>query len=412
MNKRLFLRNTVLVAFALLVGFSSCKKDEDDPIVFKVSSMIAGGVDINGATPATTVPSNATSINAGFSLAVNAASVTADKISLVRNYDNAVIPLTITVSGTSINLAISQGLGNGALYKLSFKAGIAATDGQTLPAFDRTFTTVGTFVPDGMVAYWNFNDNADDQVNGYDPISGGIIDLAYVDSYKTAAGKAGSFNGTTTLVEIPNGDMLMDAQDFTLSFWVKADSTKHGQFVMGLAGWYGFQFEISGDYKACKLAAQYKYADGTSGSEDLWFPADGNLGWQGWTFCKDLTAQGGLAYLVASKWAYITCRYNAATKVGTMYINGEKMKEQDFNLWPDGDPKRTVTGLKYNGAAGNNVFVFGFIQDKNNPTIPDDWAKYEITTNNHFKGQLDDVRVFHKALTEQEIQLMYASEKP
>jgi hypothetical protein len=93
-----------------------------------------------------------------------------------------------------------------------------------------------------------------------------------------------------------------------------------------------------------------------------------------------------------------------------MYINGEKMKTQDYNLY--GDPMDLATGLKYAGNAGNNTFVFGFIQDKVDPTITDSWADYNITTNNHFKGWLDDVRIFHKVITPNEILLMYNSEKP
>jgi hypothetical protein len=183
---------------------------------------------------------------------------------------------------------------------------------------------------------------------------------------------------------------------------------------MGLAGWFGFQFEIAGDYKACKLAVQYRLPDATSVSEDLWFNGEPltPTSWVGWTYSKDLTGSGGVAYILANKWAHVVCIYNSVTKVGTMYLNGEKMKQQDFNLWPEGEVKRNVVGLKYAGNPGNNTFVFGFIQDRVDPTIGDDWAKYEIPTNNHFKGLLDDVRIFHNALTEQEIQMMYTSEKP
>jgi len=282
--------------------------------------------------------------------------------------------------------------------------------GLVLTEAARTFTTLGTFVPTGVVAHWAFEDNANDLAGSYSPSASGIIGITYTASHNATAGKAATFNGTTSLIEIPNGDALMNTASFTLSFWVNADSTKHGQFVMGLAGWNGFQFEIGGDFGSCKLAAQYEFAAGTSSSEDLWFPANGNLGWQGWTFCRDLTGSGGLQFLIASKWAHVVCRYNATTKVGTMYINGTKMKE-DFNLWPEGDPKTTVVGLKYVGNAANNVLAFGFIQDKNNPTITDSWADYNDPNNNHFKGQLDDVMIFHKALTETEILLMYNSEK-
>jgi hypothetical protein len=306
-----------------------------------------------------------------------------------------------------------ESLGNGALYKLSFKAGIKSTDDQSLAAFERTSTTEGAFVPSGQVAYWNFENNADDQTGTFNPMTDGVIDITYADSYKSSMGKAAVFNGTTSLIRIPNGDMLDDTHDFSLSFWVKADSTKHGQFVMGLSGWFGFQFEIAGDYNSCKLAAQYEFADGTSNSEDLWYngePLD-PTSWQGWTFSKDLTNAGGVKFLLANKWANIVCVYNSATKVGTMYINGDKMKSQDFNLWPTTDPKSTTVGLKFNGNAGNNNFVFGFIQDFTDPTIGDSWADYNDPANNHFKGMLDDVSIYHRVLSENEISLIYNSSK-
>ena len=109
-------------------------------------------------------------------------------------------------------------------------------------------------------------------------------------------------------------------------------------------------------------------------------------------------------------WAHFVATYNSATKLGTIYVNGVKMKEQDFNLY--GSPMSNSTGLIYNGAALNKQFVFGFIQDKTSPTLSDSWADYNVTTNNHYKGMLDDVRIFHRALTAVEIGLIYNSEKP
>ncbi len=333
-----------------------------------------------------------------------------------QDYDGANIPVTVSVSGKEVTITPQNELGMGALYKLDFSAAIQSTDGVALEAFNRTFTTEGTFAPSGAVAYWNFENNADDQAGNFNPMSNGVIDITYVASHNSASGMAAQFNGTTSLIEIPNGDQLLNNGDFALSFWINADSTEHGQFTMGLAAWLGFQFEIAGDFSSCKLAAQYAYGNGSSGSEDLWFAGNGatkdNGGWQGWTFCKDLANSGGVQSLLASQWANIVCLYNSSTKVGTMYINGEKMKSQDFNLWPDGDAKQTVTGLKYAGNEGNNVFALGFIQAPIDPSITDSWADYNVTTNNHFMGMLDDVSIYHKVLTEKEIQLMYNSGKP
>jgi hypothetical protein len=83
----------------------------------------------------------------------------------------------------------------------------------------------------------------------------------------------------------------------------------------------------------------------------------------------------------------------------------KKMKSQDFNLWPDGDAKKGVTGLKYGGVAPEvvNELAFGFVQSRAGTLWDTEtWGGYDFTTSNHFKGQLDDVKVWHKSLTAQE----------
>ncbi|MEI7896036.1 MAG: Ig-like domain-containing protein [bacterium] len=412
MKKQIIFMSSLLVAITLLIGHSGCKKNTATTS-FAVTTILAGTIDLNGATSPTNVPPNAT-IVATFSAGVNPASVV-NAVTLVRDYDTSNVNLIVSVSGSSITIVPEVNLSNGSLYYLNFSSAITSTDGQTLAGFKRTFTTVGTFVPDGMEAFWSFESTAADVLNHYNPKVGGVIDLTYGPSFSAGAGMAAKFNGTSTLIEIPKGDSLMRADEFTLAFWIFADTTsRKGQFTMGCAGWFGFQFEIFGAYDGCKMAAQYVTGAATSASQDLYFNGDGktreNGGWKGFTFNKDLTASGGVRFLLGSKWANVVCRFKGSTKVATMYINGEKMMEQDYNLY---DPPMTqATGLIYNGAPGNNTFVFGFIQDKESPTILDDWAKYESASNNHFKGYLDNVRVFHKALTEKEIVMMYDSEKP
>ena len=86
------------------------------------------------------------------------------------------------------------------------------------------------------------------------------------------------------------------------------------------------------------------------------------------------------------------------------------MKSQDYNLYPA--PLLNATGLKYAGLAANKTFAIGFIQDKVSPTITDGWADYSVLTNNHFRGLLDDVAIYHTVLTPALITLMYNSGKP
>jgi hypothetical protein len=408
---------SALIAVTLLIGVSGCNKDGDD--AFEIVSLVAGNVDLNTGTPAVNVPAE-DAINATFSVDIDAATVSAAVIKLVRDYDGAEAALTFTTAGKMITITPNEPMGYGTKYKLSFLAGIKAIDGQDLQAVDKTFTTIGTFVPAGMIAYWNFNDDPKEQVLGAMP--SGLVAIDYTDSYKSAAGKAAGFNGTTSILEYANTDYLVNTTDFTLSFWVKAESANHGtrgHFVMGLGAFFGFGFEISGDYSWCKMAAQYEFENGTSGSEDLWFPGDGvtgaNGGWKGWTYCRDLRGSGGVPALLKDKWASVVCVYNSETREGTMYINGEKMKAFDFDLWDEGDIKRTVKGLTYGGNTPTVVdeLAFGFNQSRAGTLWDGEtWGGYDFPEANHFEGKLDDVRIFHTALTEQEVSMMYAAEKP
>jgi hypothetical protein len=417
--KKKFIILSALTLITAVVLIDSCKKDNPAPL--SLGTLTVGSIDLNAAVAPTNVPVNP-AITATFTTEVNATTATADNITLTEDYDAVSIPLTISVSGKVVTITPTKNLANGAVYKLVVTAGLKATNGEALTAINRSFTTLGSFLPAGVFAYWNLDGNANDQTGIYNAITGGVIDVTYVASKNAASGQAASFNGTTSLIEIPNGNVLENSSDFSLSFWMKTDTTaKRSQFVMGLAGWNGFQFEINtnvyGTQKGqCKLAAQYSISDGTSASQDLWFDGSGstkdNGGWQGWTFCKDLNTGTGTGAngLIAQKWAHIVCTYDHATKIGTIYINGEKMKAQDFNLYPA--PLLNATGLKYNGAVANNAFVLGFIQDKVSPTITDDWASYAIPGNNHFKGLLDDVAIYHSVLTPALITLMYTSGKP
>jgi hypothetical protein len=416
MKNKLMYLNTLVLAVAILFGTMSCKKD--NPTAFTLKALDAGSVDLNGAISASTVLTHPTII-AIFYTNVDATTANNSNITLTRDYDNVDVPITITSSLSSINIVPDESLASGALYKLSFGAGLKSADGQALTPLSRTFTTIGTFAPSGAVAYWNFENSTKDQAGTYN--ASASVAISYTDSRNAAAGKAATFNGTTSIIEIPNGDLLMNTQDFTLSFWAKPVNSGKGHFIIGRAAFYGFQFELSGDFKSFKMPVQFDYGDGTSGTGgDLAYNGDGktkdNGGWKGTTFNKENAA---LADVLKEKWFHITYVYNSSTKERMMYLNGELVVKQDHNLWTNdaGEPTKEagIVGLKYAGVAPETVneLAFGFIQSRAG-TLWDleAWGGYDLPGANHFQGQLDDVRIYHKALTAAEIDLMYKSEKP
>lgn len=411
-----------MVALALVAMLAqSCKKDE--PVALTLSALSADGIDLNGASSATGVAADA-NIMATFTTDVDAATANSTNITLTRDYDGAMVSITITTSGSTVTIDPDDDLASGALYALSIN-GLKSTAGEVLTAnISRTFTTAGTFAPAGAVAYWNFeNSSVNDVTGAYSATEN--TDVSFAASKSAVLGMAAYFNGKTSYIEYPGGPSLMNTASFALSFWVKAESAGHvdasgnpkGNFVMGTGFFKGFQFEIPGDYGWCKLAAQYDCGSVTEG-EDLFFPGDGatkdNGGWQGWIFCKDLIGSGGVPALLKDTWANVVVMYDAPSKVGSMYINGELMKAQDFNLWPAGANKLNCVGLKFDPTATDvgQGFVFGFAEDKSSALFATEpWGNVNSPDSNHFQGWLDDIRIYHRVLTQDEISLMYNSSK-
>jgi hypothetical protein len=408
-----------------LVALNACK--DDDPAPLDLATVTANDIDLNGATSPSNIPIDPT-VTITFSTDVDAATATNSNITITRDYDKANIPAAVTATGSTVTVKPNATLNPGALFVLSIGAGVQSTKGVAFTPLTRNFTTVGTFAPDGAKAYWTFEDNANDVVSTFDPSASGIVSITYGDSHNGSAGKAAVFNGTSSIIEIPNGDQLMNPTgSWAISFWAKPKSAGHvdadgnpkGHFVLGLGAFYGFQFEIRADYSGGQFPLTYSITGDTKTvTEGFGFNADGknkdNGGWQGWEYVIDLTGSGGLPTILKDNWVHVVYSFDQSTKKTSLYFNGKKIQVADFNLWPAGDDKTKVTGTKYGGAEPDvkNELAFGFVQSRAGTMWDDEpWGGYDKPGANHFEGSLDDVIIYHKAITEAEIQLMYNSGK-
>lgn len=416
----------VAVFAALAVMFQACGSSDSGPKDLSIDAITVGGEDLNGATSPNDVATDA-SVTITFNSEIKAETANSSNITLTQDYDDSAVELDISVSGKTLTVTPVSELGTGILYLVELKAGLTNTDDQPIGQTSRTFTTTGNFAPSGMIANWTFEDTSDDVAGSYNPTANGVVDITYTASRNAEAGKAATFNGNTSIIEIPGADALINSSDFTLSFWFKTNSDGHvdangnpaGHFVMGLGAFHGLQFEIGGAYDFAKFAIQYEFgaaAEAESGAEDMWFPVEAtdasNGGWQGWDFAKSLTASEMEAYLKDS-WTHVTYVYSSTEKSGKLYYDGELMKSFDFDLWPEGDAKTTVVGLTYAGEEPDvvNELALGFVHSRAGTMWDQEpWGGYDNATANHFKGQLDDIKIYHKVLTETEIQLMYDSE--
>ena len=433
MMKRLQLLLVMLAAVGVL--FTACK-DDDAPAALTVATITADGTsfqdgstvskDLNGASAATDVALNST-ITITFSRTVDATTATSSNVGL--SSDAGDVAAAVSASGSTITLNPDADLDRGTLYTLRLE-NVKASDGGALAATTRTFTTEGrapVVVPkaEDMIAYYSFDENPDDVLGNYP--SDNVVKVTYGEDRYGQGNSTATFDGDESIIEIPGADALMEDNDITIAFWVKTNSDGHVNengdpasfFCFGLGAFFGFQFEIPSDFGSCKLAMSYVTEDGTGVAEDLWFNGSGedkdNGGWQGWDYVADLTQSGGVEALLKDKWAHVVCTYNAAEKQGRMYINGDLMKSQDFDLWPDGDLKRTVTGVTYRGVATDvePILAFGFIKSIDSPMWAETpWGDYAKPTSNHFKGDLDDIRVFNVPYSADDAKALYDAEKP
>lgn len=390
--------------------YQGCKKSDSGPSgpqEFKIEKMTAGDSDLNGAQSPNDVAVDA-SIQIEFNSEIDPATATADNITLVQDYNSTNIELNISVDGPVLTIEPKSILGNGILHRLQL-SGLANTDAQTLGQVERSFTTAGTFSPPGMLANWTFEESAEDVVGDYDPASGDVVDISYVASRNDAAGMAAKFNGNTSIIEVPNAPEIASTGKFTLAMWVKPDTSDGtGNFVIGAGGFNGFEVELN--RTTCKMAAQYMLQDGSSSAaQDLWVDGTGNTGFQGWTYSKDY-GENGLKDVIHEQWTHFVFQYDSETEIGRVYINGELAKRQNYNEYPTDNPLYKAGDLTFNSQDGlGEKMAIGYYADRS--TTIYSWADYSDPNTNHYAGLIDDIKIYHKVLTEKEIQLMYESEK-
>lgn len=407
----------ILVTAIATIFLQSCDKEED-PKLNVISIMTDGGVDLNTSAMTDGVPLNSAFI-VTFDNDINA--TTAD-VSSISIFDNDIaVPVAINVEGSIIRLTPSSILKTGNRYTLSIKPTLSAGNGASASLKEVDFETYGFAVGvtpqnDKQLSHFTFNGSISDAIGNHTPTAADVRDITYATDRFGFAGLAADFNGTSSIVEIPNGDLYMLDNNSTVSVWIKANGTKDGQYILGLGAWKGFHLEMAADWTWVNFVTQYATAS-ISDAEDNKFTGLGdtkdNGGWQGILFNKPLADSVGKFYF-KDKWAHVVSTYDATTKIATLYLNGEKVRQTNFNLWPVDDAKRTTTGVTFAGnlTDGGNKLALGFIQGSQNRIIPAIWADPANIYSYHFKGQMDDLRIYKTALSETEVATLHSIEKP
>ncbi len=430
------MKKAKLIFAALLASvffFTSC---EEEIAPLSIVSIEATGTDVESGEPVTvdlnaaTAPANVPvdpTVTITFSKDVSVETVNNTSIQLLANGNP--VATTISVIGAVVTMELDADLERGTDYSLSLGSAIQSTDGGTFATATRSFTTGGraTVVPpnaDDQIVYWNFDGDANDQVGSNNPTA--EIAITYDTDRFGQAASAAYFDGDASIIEYPNGSSMINTEDFTISFWLRTDSEGHvnangdptGMFVFGLGAFFGIQYEIFGDFSGSKFAIGYANDAGDQFGEDMWFPSqatdNSSGGWQGWTYANFLEVEQMQA-IIKDRWYHVIYTFNSEERTGTLYFDGVRMKEFDFDLWPDGAPKQTANRLEYRGQEPDvlDEFALGFIHSRGGTLWDSEpWGGYEFPTANHYKGWLDDFRIFHAAFTQQQVEALHDAEKP
>lgn len=217
---------------------------------------------------------------------------------------------------------------------------------------------------DSLVGYWSFNGNANDESeNKFD----GTVNGASLseDRYGTTE-SAYSFNGVDDYIDLGDVSALDSLSEISFSFWM------YPTFTSG-AGCPISKFSgTTGDWKRTFTVIYNKSTDELY----IWF-FDG----------KDSDRIG---FFVSEsridQWLHVAIAWDGTAGTCELYVNGVS---------------KTVTKTYYESLPGNIEFIAPtesnlFIGAGNTPTLA--WP---------FKGKIDDVRIFNKALGSSEITALY-----
>ena len=232
-----------------------------------------------------------------------------------------------------------------------------------------------------LIAQWLFNGDATDNsgndhdgelksghTNFYDAGSP-VLPVLTTDRFGTAD-KAYYFDKGAN-IEVPYSSQLNPTAELSISVWIKAESQDNNDYIISLDRWIGYKLNLQS-------------------ADKLYFTIRKQTDPDTWEFVVDDDSN---PYTVNENvWTHVVCSYGAAG-VTKFFADGVKVRTKD---------DRGVTG--------------GLMQVTKNLCIgqqlpTDDYITEEAgATDGFFKGSMDDIRLYNKALTDAEALSIYTLE--
>ncbi len=208
---------------------------------------------------------------------------------------------------------------------------------------------------DGLIAYYPFNGNANDESGrGND---GTVYGATLTEDRFGNPNSAYAFDGTNDYIFTNHDFSWSNDASFSISVWFKTSDPSIEQVVLG------------------KYYFEYTLRIGRSTSEKICFIYWDNTSWGNDTL--RLVYDGALE---KDKWYHVVTTYNGISRTAKLFVNGVRIAE-------DSAIDRTFMDRASNTTIGYGYFIHGYQR--------------------YFQGTIDDIRIYNRVLSEAEITTLY-----
>ncbi len=252
--------------------------------------------------------------------------------------------------------------------------------------------------PGNLIAYWSFNDTPNDTKGSRTGTAVGTV--TYV------AGKRGkAYQGAdASYITFPYSatDAIAKVKAYTVAFWVKFNARVGADAIFSLSGGEVVTTGGVASQPADHWGAGMQiYQDGPADSVQLRTVGNRNEFGILW----DPAAKTPMA--VGGGWYHFMVRYDNANSTKDYFINGVKYEACQVANIPqvnDVDPLVPLGDLHLYTRVGNsNIGVIGYWANNVLGYSVEGWM-------DTFHGQLDEMRIYNKALTDTEVKSLYDAE--
>ena len=213
----------------------------------------------------------------------------------------------------------------------------------------------------GLVAYYPFNGNAIDESSNS---NGGVVYGATLSTDRYgSANSSYTFDGNDDYIDLGDPDILdLGASNYTYSLWFRANSTESGRYI--LSKYQSLGTNAFGIGTSTWTGNDYIYS---------YFAGDNH---------SDSASSDGTTIIDDGRWHHVVMTLDLQNNKYDLYLDGEQENTVNFS--------ETSSGI-----------------DNNYPLL----VGKQVNGQN-FDGEIDDIRIYARSLSSNEVTTLYESERP